>query len=353
MRDAVLVEKSLTACLLSPVGDIYMEKESEILMAERRMFSKQIIDSDAFLDMPPSTQALYFHLSMRADDDGFLNNPKKIMRMVGGQQNELEILIGKRFLIAFETGVIVIKHWKMHNYIQKDRYKETQYLTEKAKLIVKDNKSYTEKSKELDTGCVQNVNTLDAQVRLELGKDRLGKKEKVDKSTALPYYSISLSTLIFSHSRTKKTVAQINAGAKIIHDLERIDGYTPEEIKSVIEWALNDSFWSGNVQSPAGLRKKKNGSSDITKFAKIYGQWEKDKTTAIKKRTEFNNVALFPQSYKNGKVCIICDNSQLVNGVKCPCVNYDYVPLEFWDAWMKYYKENKPISYNQYLKEKS
>ena len=75
------------------------------------------------------------------------------------------------------------------------------------------------------------------------------------------------------------------------------------------------------------------------------------KNKDFKKRTEFNNTALFPQSYKNGKVCIICDNSQLVNGVKCPCVNYDYVPLEHWDDWMKYYKEVEPISYNEYLKE--
>jgi len=74
------------------------------------------------------------------------------------------------------------------------------------------------------------------------------------------------------------------------------------------------------------------------------------KNKDFKKRTEFNNIALFPQSYKNGKVCVICDNTQLVNGVKCPCVNYDYVPLEHWDEWMKYYKEVKPISYNEYLK---
>lgn len=136
-------------------------------MAERRMFAKTIIDSDAFLDMPLSAQALYFHLSMRADDDGFINNPKKIQRMVGASDDDCKLLIMKRFVITFESGVIVIKHWKMHNYIQKDRYKPTLYQEEKAMLEIKENKAYTDKK----TVCLQDVSTMDTQVRL--GKDRL------------------------------------------------------------------------------------------------------------------------------------------------------------------------------------
>lgn len=112
-------------------------------MAEKRMFSKTIIDSDAFLDMPLSTQTLYFHLSMRADDDGFINNPRKIQRMIGCGEDDLKLLITKRFVIIFESGVIVIKHWRMHNYIQKDRYKETVYRKEKSMLSLKENKAYT------------------------------------------------------------------------------------------------------------------------------------------------------------------------------------------------------------------
>ena len=96
-------------------------------MAERRMFAKTIIDSDAFLDMPLSAQALYFHLSMRADDDGFINNPKKIQRVIGGSDDDLKLLIAKRFLLPFESGVVVIKHWKIHNFIRTDRYKPTVY----------------------------------------------------------------------------------------------------------------------------------------------------------------------------------------------------------------------------------
>ena len=137
------------------------------------MFAKQIIDSDAFLDMPLSTQSLYFHLSMRADDDGFLNNAKKIQRMLGCTDDDFKILLAKNFIIPFENGVCVIKHWRVHNYIQKDRYKETTYLEEKEKLSIKNNNVYT-----LDTVCIQDVSSSDTQVRL--GKVSLG-KSKVSK----------------------------------------------------------------------------------------------------------------------------------------------------------------------------
>ena len=111
-------------------------------MAERRMFAKTIIDSDLFLDMPSSTQCLYFHLSMRAGDDGFINNPKKIQRFIGSSDDDLKLLIAKNFIIPFDSGVVVIKHWKIHNYIRNDRYKETLYLEEKAQLAVTENKEF-------------------------------------------------------------------------------------------------------------------------------------------------------------------------------------------------------------------
>lgn len=145
-------------------------------MAERRMFSKQIIDSDAFMDMPLSTQALYFHLSMRADDDGFVNNPKKIQRMVGASEDDAKLLIAKRFILTFDSGVIVIKHWRIHNYIQKDRYTPTTYTEEKAQLTVKEDKAYTE--------CIQDVYSLDTQVSIELDKNSIDKeKNNIKKET--------------------------------------------------------------------------------------------------------------------------------------------------------------------------
>ncbi|MEK7578396.1 MAG: hypothetical protein AAB456_01590 [Patescibacteria group bacterium] len=107
------------------------------------MFSPDIVCSDAFLDMPPSTQALYFHLAVRADDDGFVN-PKMIMRLIGSPDDDLKVLLAKRFVLKFESGVVVIKHWLIHNLIRADLYKETLYLEEKNIIGVKDNGAYTE-----------------------------------------------------------------------------------------------------------------------------------------------------------------------------------------------------------------
>ena len=131
------------------------------------MFAKTIIDSDAFIDMPLSTQALYFHLSMRADDDGFINNPKKIQRMVGASDDDMKVLVMKRFIIPFESGIVVIKHWKIHNYIQKDRYKPTLYAKERRQLELKDNGAYTE--------CIQDVSKVETQVSIGKSRDRIGK----------------------------------------------------------------------------------------------------------------------------------------------------------------------------------
>lgn len=113
-------------------------------MATKRMFSKQIIDSDAFLDMPTSSQVLYFHLVMRADDEGFVGNPKKVMRMIGVGDDDFKILIAKRFILSFESGVIVIKHWLIHNAIRMDRFNQTSYQDEKKLITTKENKAYTE-----------------------------------------------------------------------------------------------------------------------------------------------------------------------------------------------------------------
>ena len=134
-------------------------------MAERRMFAKTIVLSDAFLDMPLSARCLYFTLGMLADDDGFVNSPKSIMRQAGASTDDLNLLMAKRFILAFESGIIVIKHWRIHNYIQKDRYKESKYIEEKSTLTLDQNGAYTE--------CIQDVSTLDTQVRLGKDRDRL------------------------------------------------------------------------------------------------------------------------------------------------------------------------------------
>ena len=142
-------------------------------MAERRMFAKTIIDSDAFIDMPITARLLYYDLSMRADDDGFVNSPKKIMRMIGASQDDLSILILRKFLIPFDNGVVVIKHWRIHNYIRKDMYHETKYKSEKAQLTLDNNNAYTISDTDTLQVCNEPVTNPSTQVRL--GKVRLGK----------------------------------------------------------------------------------------------------------------------------------------------------------------------------------
>ena len=158
-------------------------------MAERRMFAKTIIDSDAFLDMPMSAQALYFHLAMRADDDGFVNNPRKIMRMVGASDDDARILLAKRFLISFESGVVVIKHWRIHNIIRADRHKDTNYTEELQMLTVKENGAYSlcqPNDNQLTTNCQPTDNQLTTNCQRSIGKDSIDKVSQVESKRFVP-----------------------------------------------------------------------------------------------------------------------------------------------------------------------
>lgn len=146
-------------------------------MAERRMFAKTIVTSDAFLDMPATTRSLYMLLCVMADDDGFVNAPRSIMRMSGATEDDMKLLVAKRFVLTFQSGVVVIKHWKIHNLIQKDRYKETKYLEERAMLALDENNAYTEANSAMYPECIQPVSNMEPQVRLgkvSTGKERVG-----------------------------------------------------------------------------------------------------------------------------------------------------------------------------------
>lgn len=150
------------------------------------MFSLQIVDSDAFLDMPASSQLLYFHLAMRADDDGFVGNPKRILRMIGSSDDDFKILLAKRFLLSFESGVVVIKHWLIHNTIRLDRFKKTTYQIEKATLKLNEYNAYTEKEGKLATTRQPLGNHSATQVKLiesNLSKD---KRKSVEQSSPTP-----------------------------------------------------------------------------------------------------------------------------------------------------------------------
>lgn len=173
-------------------------------MAQRRMFSLKVVDTDAFMDMPLSAQALYFHLGMRADDDGFVSNARRVQKLVGAADDDLKILLAKRFVLAFDSGVIVIKHWRLNNYVKGDRYTPTLYQEEKGSLYVKSNGVYTDHpllppppttagklppSSPADAEivpepeCLQNGTKMEPQVRVgeeSTGKGSLG-EERIDK----------------------------------------------------------------------------------------------------------------------------------------------------------------------------
>ena len=193
-------------------------------MAERRMFAKSIIDSDLFLDMPQSTQNLYFHLSLRADDDGFVGNPKKIMRMINCSQDDIKILISKQFLIPFESGIVVIKHWKIHNYIRNDRYKPTIYTEEKKKLTEQENKEYI-------VG-IPNGNQTDTQYRI--GKDSLVKDNK--NNVVNDIYTPQIKEVIdYLNEKTNKNFRATTKKTQILIKTLLKNKYTVEDIKKVID----------------------------------------------------------------------------------------------------------------------
>lgn len=226
-------------------------------MAERRMFAKTIIDSDAFLDMPLSSQCLYFHLSMRADDDGFINNPKKIQRMIGGSDDDFKILLAKNFLIPFESGVCVIKHWKLHNYIQRDRYKETVYIEEKQELFEKENGVYTR--------CIQDVYSLEAQVSIGKSKDSIVKSKDISASADNEFEKF---WKIYNKSKDKpKTLKKWNTlkkdeKEKILIVVEDYVKSTPDKQyrKNPLTW-LNGKCWDDEIV--VNDNKNENVNKDV------------------------------------------------------------------------------------------
>lgn len=151
-------------------------------MAARRMFAKVIVDSDLFIDMPVTSRLLYYDLGMRADDDGFVNAPKKIMRMIGASQDDLKILVQRGFIIPFDSGVIVISHWRVHNYLRKDTYNETQYAAEKSQLVLDDKNVYQRTVYEPSTDCQRTVDEPWTQVREGKGREKKGNGNTISDS---------------------------------------------------------------------------------------------------------------------------------------------------------------------------
>lgn len=224
-------------------------------MAHRRMFSKDITENDSFLDMPLSTQALYFHLGMQADDDGFVS-PNRIVRMLGCQPDDLRILVAKKFVIQFDDGIIVIKHWKINNYLRNDRYKETTHQDKLANLRIKSNGGY-----QWDTNGIPMV---------DAGKDSIGKVSKeyiVENPDAFRLVDLLIDwRQQVTDGREKKPNRD-----KWVVDIDkmiRLDKLDPEEIEYVINWSQQHHFWSVNIRSAKKLREQ---------YSRLYTQIKNEK----------------------------------------------------------------------------
>lgn len=212
------------------------------------MMSKKIIDTDNFLDMPQSTQCLYFHLLLRADDDGFIQSPKSIMRITGCKEDDLKLLNAKGFVIGFETGVIVIRHWRIHNYVQSDRYSKSE-LPE-AKCVELKNKVYevvgqpiNTDNAYMDTKCIQNGYNLDTQIRIDKIREEENRidtlchvsHDDVDKSHYEIIEYLNLKTGSKFKPTTKPYVQAIRSRLK--------EGYTVDDFKTVIDKKCRE--WKG------------------------------------------------------------------------------------------------------------
>ena len=217
-------------------------------MAERRMFAKSIVLSDAFLDLPMSARCLYFTLGMLADDDGFVGSPKAIMRQCGASQDDMLALLQKRYVLAFESGVIVIKHWRMNNYLQSDRIKHTTYIEELNTLKIDEKGAYTEKDKGMYTKCIQNVYTGKNSI------DKYSKEKDIEKKK--------------SHF--------------VPPTLEEITAYCKERNNKVDPKAFYDFFEAGHWIDSKGTPVKNWKQKIIT--------WEKFEPKNVQNKVSTNNI---------------------------------------------------------------
>ena len=275
-------------------------------MAERRMFAKTIIDSDVFTDMPISARLLYYDLAMRADDDGFVNSPKKIMKFVGASTDDMNVLIAKQFIIPFESGVVVIKHWRIHNYIRKDTYKETPYKDEKALLYLDENNGYRLENECPSTNRQRTVNEPSTQdrlgkVRLELGKDRVRDRDRERQELESAHAPENLPLEIaenknnknnendFNNSDNKKPTRHKYGTYKNVfltdEDMEKLKSEFPDDwqnrIERLSEYIASSGKTYKNHLATIRVWAKKDKEREALKNGSENGKWCMDKESPL------------------------------------------------------------------------
>ena len=221
-------------------------------MAERRMMAKSVIDTDAFLDMPASTQSLYFHMLLRADDDGFIASPKGILRIIGASDDDLKLLLAKQYLFRFESGVVVIKDWKIHNYIKSDRYKPSMH-PERELLTITANKEYTlinSDENEMEPKCIQSGTKMEPECiqngtigKVRLGKVRLGKVRLGKNNTLSSKHDFADEIIQYLNMRTGAKYKSTTSKTKQLINARVNEGFTLDDFKTVIDKKCVE--WSG------------------------------------------------------------------------------------------------------------
>lgn len=240
-------------------------------MAEKRMFAKSIVLSDAFLDMPMSARSLYFTLGMLADDDGFVGNPRSIMRTIGASDDDMRILISRSFVFIFDSGVVVIKHWRINNYLKNDRYHETNYLEEKSMLTMDKKGAYSANVSNLDTNCIQSgdadKNRLE-EYRLEKSRLEENREEKnsLEESECTRARKGS-ATLEEVRAYCKERRNKVNPERFYNHYQSigwRVNGQPVQDWKALMfKWEEKDGFYEEETHSPLpeSIRTKQRGST--------------------------------------------------------------------------------------------
>ena len=254
-------------------------------MAERRMMAKSIIETDMFLDMPTSCQCLYFHLLLRADDDGFISNPKSIVRTLSASADDLKLLIAKQYLISFESGVVVIKDWKIHNYIRNDRYKASN-VPERELLNIRKDKAYTLKEDDgvpmIDYG-IPADNQMDTNgiPTVSIGKDRLGKDRLDIEGECEKPHSPKRKTF------TKPTIDEIqdyciernnNVNAEHFFDYYESNGWKVGK-NAMKDWKAAVRIWEKNNYNKPAKSNKQNAIDVVNKLMREYGGEDEQSTT--------------------------------------------------------------------------
>lgn len=206
-------------------------------MAQRRMFSRKITETDRFLEMPLSSQALYFHLNMGADDEGFIDKAKTIQRTIGASDDDMKLLIAKGFIIPFDSGVVVIRHWRIHNYIRSDRFQSTLHQDEKTQLEYDHSKTAMLKPLENVIPNGYHLDTQDMVSKVSLDKDSLTTYTEEDE--VIPYKEI----IEYLNTKTGKNYRDNVQKNKSLIKARWSEGYRLDDFKQVIDNTVTD--WSG------------------------------------------------------------------------------------------------------------